>query len=180
MQAIQASDGIEAERPLVDAVGRVRHSRIKPDELVPERDNTFWEFELRDIVVVYLLGLLYTVPAGFWTDGASIRYRAARVVLTRWGRRALVAALLHDYFYSDGRHLIPGGVGDRRLWCDRLFYDCLREMGVSRTRSWLAYQAVRRFGGGVWDKGEEAGFYLESVTKATLKAEGVVDYAAAA
>ena len=65
----------------------------------------------------------------------------------------------------------------RRLWCDDLFYRALRASGVNLVRARAAYRAVRMFGGSVWRAGEAAGFAQPSVTKQSLLAVGVRDYA---
>lgn len=163
----------------VYTVGRLSHSELRQVDLVPSADNRVWEVVLSDSLVVMLGDEQHVVGAGFRFDGASIRYRWVNALIPRYGREILIAAAVHDWYYSDGRHLIPAGVGDRRLWCDQLFYRMLRAAGVNLVRARSAYRAVRLFGGRVWGKGETFGFDSPGVTKVTLARVGVADYAAA-
>lgn len=158
-------------------IGDLSHSAVLPAELVPSVDNRVWDIVLGAALVVQFGGECHVVGRGFIFDGASIRYRAVNAVIPRYGREILPAAALHDWYYSDGRHLIPAGVKDRRLWCDRLFRRALAASGVNWARRSLAYRAVRVFGGAVWEKGEAHGFDRSEVTKETLKIQGVADYA---
>jgi hypothetical protein len=161
-------------------VGRLRHSALLPVELVPSAGNTHWEIVLGEPFAAWVDDACHVVGRGFIYDGASIRYRAVNAVIPRYGRDILPAATLHDWYYSDGRHLIPPGVSDRRLWCDRLFVRALELAGVNAVRRRLAYRAVRLFGGRVWSAGERVGFDSPAMTKEVLKINGVSDYAKSA
>ena len=77
-------------------------------------------------------GETITVPAGFVTDLASVP-RGLRNLAPRWNRSA-EAAVLHDFAYVRG--------GSRRK-ADALFYEALRESGVSRLGSWMMWAGVR-------------------------------------
>lgn len=130
-------------------IGSVKHSGIRADFL-PDTSDAFWQLKLLLDFTIDCPAGRFVIPSGFISDGASIRFRAVSVVLARYGRRSLLAALVHDWFYSDGRHLIPDGIGDRRLWCDRLFREILNAAEVDDRSARLAYRAVRIFGDTVW------------------------------
>jgi len=84
---------------------------------------------------------LYSVPAGFVTDFASIpralwwRYPKSG----KWNR----AAVLHDYLY------VHNGVS--RLDADRLFYEALKACDVNWWTRRVFYRAVRLGGWVVWN-----------------------------
>lgn len=171
-----------SEQPTADLatyqVGRLWHSELTGIDLIPEPGNRHWEIVLSQPLVVGFDDELHVVGQGFRFDGASIRYRAVNAIIQRYGREILPAAALHDWFYSDGRHLIPADAKDRRLWCDDLLYRAWRASGVNLVRAMSGYKAVRLFGGHVWQAGEGAGFSNPSVTKQTLlMQQGVRDYA---
>lgn len=80
------------------------------------------------------------VPVGFKTDLASIP-RPLRGIFDRTGL-SLKPAIVHDYLYTDGS--IP--TLPRKL-CDKIFYACLRAVGVSAWTAWIYYAGVRMGGG---------------------------------
>lgn len=49
------------------------------------------------------------------------------------------AAVLHDYLYGQG--VRP------RKQCDEIFLEAMESLGVSKTRRYVMYWAVRAFGG---------------------------------
>lgn len=127
--------------------GAVLHSRLRVD-FMPFKDDG-WELTLLEPMVVKYDGMTHRIPAGFKFDGASIRYRAANAIIPRFGRREIIPALVHDWYYSDGRHLIPN-VKDRRAWADDVFYELLIGSGANVVRSRAAKFAVQLFGDRVW------------------------------
>lgn len=76
---------------------------------------------------------IYTVPAGFVTDFASV----PRVPLVYWlmNDRGQRAAVIHDFLCRTG--VVPRPVADR------IFRDALVVEGVSKWRAALMYAAVR-------------------------------------
>lgn len=87
----------------------------------------------------------YTVPARFITDLASVP-PALRALSgfnpTGLSRRP---AILHDYLYCSG-------VTGSRKAADRVFYEALLSVGVSRTVARLHWLGVRVGGAGYWAK----------------------------
>lgn len=79
---------------------------------------------------------LFTVPAGFETDFASVP-RAFTWLIPRYGRYTK-AAILHDYLCRRAEH------GQFR-WADAdgIFRRVMRELGVALLRRWLMWAAVR-------------------------------------
>lgn len=81
---------------------------------------------------------LIEVPRGFITDFASIPYilRASRTFDVNGPSRR--PAVIHDYLYC-------AQLFDRAL-CDLIFYEALRDEGVSANLATLLYRGVRRGG----------------------------------
>lgn len=161
-------------QPTTLRCGAVRYSPFVPAKMV-SRDDEYWEAHLARPWTFEYDGLSVTLPAGFFLDGASIRYRAVESVITRWGVKELMGAGPHDGLYSDLRHLIPDK-SNPRAWADGVLYHFWRGAGVNVVRANLGRTAVRVFGGSVWDKGTAARFDLPDVTKQTLAATGLRDY----
>lgn len=160
----------------VHTVGRLSHSSLLGVDLLPAASDAYWEIVLHEPLVVSWGDECHVVGDGFRFDGASIRYRYVNALIQRYGRRILIGAAVHDWYYSDGRHLIPSAVGDRRLWADRLLYAAWRAAGVNVFRAQAGYRTVRLLGGMVWRAGETAGFDRPSTTKETLAESGLSDY----
>lgn len=169
---------------------RISHSPILVTELIPDDADEHFVVVLREDLVIVLhesrpiqpfldiaqagpKDRIFTIPAGFLFDGASVRYRYANAIMLRWGRNSTPAAAVHDWFYSDGRHLIPASIpkDQRRKWCDDLFLELLLAAGVGPVRARLAYRAVRIFGGEVWNRGTAIGYDKPEVTKWNHPAE---------
>ena len=86
----------------------------------------------------------FVLPVGYMSDGASVP-RPLWWFLPPFGDRSTVAALFHDWLceqIEDGRPL--PGAGTRRD-CDRLFRECLIDLGVEPWRAWIAWAGVRAF-----------------------------------
>ena len=97
-----------------------------------------------------------TVPKGYRTDGASAPRLAFWVVAPF--TIALLAALVHDLRYDP----VPDidGVKRRALTrkeADKEFYENLKATGMSRSRRWAAYTAVRAGGWKPWNAGTKRG-----------------------
>lgn len=85
-------------------------------------------------------GKIFTVPAGFVTDYASIPPRFRRFFAQ--SARHSPAAILHDWLYAIGE---PGG----KYEADRIFYYAMAEYGVAqfdRDRIWTAVYAFGESG----------------------------------
>ena len=95
----------------------------------------------RKLIYETAAGVVWTVSAGFLTDLASVpRMPLAYLVAGGVGN---AAAVLHDYFYQT--HVIP------RAEADALFLEALESLGVSWSRRWAMYLAVRAAGQHAWD-----------------------------
>jgi hypothetical protein len=88
----------------------------------------------------YAQGINITVPAGFYTDGASLPHLLT-VVWDRWDPRTVKASILHDYGYS------LHSVGTRAQ-VDKRFYYGLVEDDWKHATLW--YRTLRIFGGFAW------------------------------
>lgn len=77
-----------------------------------------------------------TVPENFHTDLASVP-KALWAVMPPFGHHTK-AAVLHDFLYHQASR--------SRKACDEIFLEAMALMGVSRTRRYLMYWAVRAFG----------------------------------
>lgn len=93
---------------------------------------------------VMFRGELYTVPAGFETDGASIPRWLWLVCGHPLQAPRVVAAIVHDFLY---------GCGDpeaTRADADDLYRDMQIALGVSRRRAYVEWIALRLFGWTHW------------------------------
>jgi hypothetical protein len=90
-------------------------------------------FELAEDFHVAISGKLVVIPKGFLTDLASVpRLPIVYVAIGSTGHRA---AVLHDYIYSIGLYA--------RKHCDLVFYEGLKECGVSSWKAYSMYLGVR-------------------------------------
>lgn len=90
-------------------------------------------------------GYIIRVPAGYPTDFASVP-RVFWSIFPRTGRYQY-AAVIHDWLYDThhvDRHVMS------RAWCDRIFYEAMRDTGVGARTRWTLYLAVRLGGGSTW------------------------------
>lgn len=99
---------------------------------------------LEDLVVVWN-GRVLVVPAGFKSDGASVPRFFWRCVFPPGDSKALRAAFAHDFIYREHPQ------GWTKADADNMFYDLLREDGVSWLSSQGAYWGVRLCGGPAWN-----------------------------
>ena len=114
----------------------VSHSALR---LTALEDGTF---SLAAPYEVFMDGIVYAVPAGFITDGASIPRWLWRLCGHPFEEPRLYAAVLHDYFYQT--HAMG------RAKCDALFRDIQRALGRGTFVTALEYRALRLFGGSHW------------------------------
>jgi hypothetical protein len=99
---------------------------------------------LKEELVVKWHGRMFVVPAGFESDGASVPRFLWNLISPQIAPETLRAAVAHDFLY---REQVPGWT---RKDADEMFYDLIREDGLSWWRSKLAYTGVRLFGAGAW------------------------------
>lgn len=92
---------------------------------------------------------LFTVPAGFHTDFASVP-RALRSVVSETGVHTR-AAVLHDYLLTDAQITASDA--------DGIFRRVLREAGIGFFLQWLMWAAVR-FGSGMEDADWREWFHM--------------------
>lgn len=83
------------------------------------------------------------IPAGFVFDGASIP-RLLRWLFSRVGAPHQVAALLHDWMYSE--QLVS------RRHADRMYFRVCKKMGVGTGAAAAMYLALILFGSAAWAK----------------------------
>lgn len=85
-----------------------------------------------------------TIPAGYYTDGASIPRWLWTFCGSPFSGNYIEAAIIHDWLY----HLAidkkkPKGT---RSEADRIFYIAMLEYGVGKVEAQTKYKAVRMFG----------------------------------
>lgn len=85
-----------------------------------------------------------TVPAGFQSDGASVPEFLWDSVSPKIDQRTLRGAVVHDYLYRTADEQWT------RKEADELFYELIREDGLSWWRAQKAYWGVRLFGSSAW------------------------------
>lgn len=100
------------------------------------------EYRLVDVGMrVARQGVVWTVPLGFQTNGASVPAVFWLLVGHPYSPSSLRAAILHDWMCRD-----PRGHGLSSREVHRVFYEALRADGVGVVRAWLMYAAVAVFG----------------------------------
>jgi hypothetical protein len=90
-------------------------------------------------------GTLYTVPAGFVSDGASVP-RVLWMVYPPFGENYEPAAWLHDYLYQCAE-LVPGMTRDR---ADGLLEEAAEAWGFRGSGARVLFAGVRAGGWRVW------------------------------
>ena len=90
-----------------------------------------------------------TIPRGFMWNGASIP-KMARFILSNEELGVLEASCAHDLLYANGGR-IGNGVKLTRKQADTIFRHELIYYGIGSIRAYLAYEAVRMFGGSHWN-----------------------------
>lgn len=105
-----------------------------------ERSTKFSTLESYD---VEYLGVTYTVPSRFVSDGCSCPR-----ILWSWCEpfdyRYLKIFCFHDHCYATGQMT--------RADADKFMYEALREQGMSWSKANAIYYAVRAFGSSHYDK----------------------------
>lgn len=125
-------------------------------ECSPELDPFYnskhkrWEWILLKDWVVEYDGKIYTVPAGFVTDGATIPRFLWPIFGTPTEVPRLYVALIHDYLYTIGPKEDPKANGETRKLADRLYRDFNIQLGVPKLRTNIEYRFIRWFGGKHW------------------------------
>ena len=114
----------------------------------PKEKKTEWKL-LKDWVVEYD-GTIYTVPAGFITDGASIPEFLWPVFGTPTDIPRLYVALLHDYLYTIGPVEDPDPKCKLRKRADKIYRDFNIQLGEPKCRTCVEYRFIRWFGGKHW------------------------------
>ena len=128
----------------MEAIIRVQYDNLPTVEV---REH---EEDARGNIFTLLRPLTYCgviVPAGFESDGASVPRLLWGVVFPRDERRALFAAIFHDFLYRTH----PNG-WDRKE-SDEAFLHLMEQGGVSYLRRIRAYIGVRMFGNSSWKAG---------------------------
>ena len=97
-----------------------------------------YSFKLCAIYSAQIDNNVYTVPAGFITDLASIP-KPLWILWAPHESAIMAPSILHDYFYS-------GKAKVSRKYADDVFYHHMVYYGVSRPRAWLFWSGVRLFG----------------------------------
>ncbi len=82
-----------------------------------------------------LLGVSFTIPKGFITDGNS-------TLICRFNPLYVTAAIIHDYLYAYGI--------TTRVLSDKIYLEAMRLSGVPFALRYTFYTGVRIFGGIVW------------------------------
>ena len=150
--------------------GRVRYSGFKPDQMLDHGDGV-WQARLAEPMTFELDDLSITLPAGFWWDGASIKYRYVNAAIPRWGVKASMGSGPHDGLFTDLRHLIPDQ-DHPFAWANGVMYRFWRAAGMNWARASAGHRAVTWFGKGIWDRGSELGFGSPAITKSELIQDG--------
>ena len=112
------------------------------NDLVVRSDRETDNFILEQPLSYQFNNTVYTVPAGFDTDFASIP-KALRSFIDDDAGDIRDAAVIHDWLYST--HEVPRAVADRVL------YTAIRELGGSWLVATTVFSAVRAFGGLYYD-----------------------------
>lgn len=88
-------------------------------------------------------GMMFTVPAGFKTDGASIPRFLWRLCGHPLETRRFPVAVLHDWLYEVDQGLT-------RQQVDEIYRDGLLSLGFSKWAANAEYYALRLFGASRW------------------------------
>lgn len=88
-------------------------------------------------------GMMFIVPAGFKTDGASIPRFLWRLCGHPLETRRFPVAVLHDWLYEVDQGLT-------RQQVDEIYRDGLLSLGYGKWTAATEYYAIRLFGGSRW------------------------------
>ena len=103
-------------------------------------------------------GGAFTVPAGFWYNGASIPAAFWQVTFSPFDPRILAPALVHDWLYTSKQ--VPRKVADETL--------AMLIAETSPARAQIVRAAVRSFGGFVWPDSRADRDYIASLSRAIV------------
>lgn len=112
---------------------------IRPSEDGHDAELVFrWSVKTR-------YGVIEITKIPFYTDYASIPDSVSFIfarILPKHGCQDF-AAIVHDWIYYSGCKSKPVA--------DRIFYELMLNLGVSKVKAWIMYKAVVWFGGSTWD-----------------------------
>ena len=112
-------------------------------EIMPETENSDIFRLTRDMKYRWY-GVTFTGPAGFECDGASVPRFLWSSVSPKIDNRTLAGSIAHDYIYRTRPE------NWTKEAADSMFYDIIREDGLSWWKAQKAYWGVKLFGGYAW------------------------------
>lgn len=89
-------------------------------------------------------GREFIIPRYFHSDGCSVPRIFWDSISPAINPKTLRAALAHDYIYRTHPE------GWTKADADQMFYDLMVADGFPKFRAWIAYTAVKLFGGHAW------------------------------
>jgi hypothetical protein len=98
-------------------------------------------------ITVIAAGYRITIPEGTLSDGASIP-RICWPIVSPF-EVSVIAPFVHDLLYQRLGKIDDFTTVGRNV-VDRIFYDLMKQENVWWWRRWLAFRAVRIFGGSHW------------------------------
>lgn len=98
---------------------------------------------LSDFIYIDKAGRTHTSKAGNITDGASIPRFFWRVIGPPMAGPYLPAAIIHDMYCEKAHTLTGKEAKELRLAADKLFFEMLECLGLSRLKCKLMYYGVR-------------------------------------
>lgn len=84
-----------------------------------------------------------TIPNDYTTDGASIPWPCTKL-LSRTDPQIAQAAVVHDWLYEHRGFL--GWITISRKKMDKIFYNCMKVLGMPWWKRQIVYRVVRAFG----------------------------------
>ena len=105
----------------------------------------------------------YEVPAGFYSDGASLSKVLWPILGHPFNSDVREAAVLHDWFYYSG-------IVSRRE-ADRMFRQAMKACGANFVKRYLYWSGVRLGGWVPWNNYRARGHYVENFTIAIEELE---------
>ena len=114
------------------------------------------KFQLKsDFIITHTKYGTLAIPAGFWTDYASVP-KIFHAIISPVGRTRR-AAVLHDWLYYSQKY---NNKPILRREADKIFYDALvncipKEARINRFIAWNMYQAVKFCGYKAWNKNKK-------------------------
>lgn len=118
----------------------------RPAQSDDDERKAWGTFVLLEPIEFAVDGELFTVPAGFMTDFASVPRMLWWLYPSR-GRRYELAAVIHDWLYSTA-------AGLDRARSDRVFRVAMLALGVPAFRAAILWAAVRFGGRKAWETGQ--------------------------